>query len=157
MSAALFEQREMLPKVSRFWHLTRDGDPYVYEMARRHYSARNYLIQRQRLFMGPGRKIVLITGDGAAAFCWRLGLNDIQPPQEGWLCTMFRNEGHELSSSLIMDAVRYLWQREGPVRCWTLVDGGKVRSSNPGCCFKKAGWNAVGKSKTGKVILTLEP
>jgi hypothetical protein len=152
---ALFPQGEQLPKVSRFWHLTRDGDPYVLAMYQRHYSAKTQSPKIAQ-FVGPGRKLVLLTCDGKACFVWRLGINDIQPPQTGWLCTLFRNEGDLKSSDLIVDAVKVLHEREGQVRVWTLVNAKKVRSINPGCCFKKAGWKNVGTSKTGKMIFAKE-
>jgi hypothetical protein len=63
------------------------------------------------------------------------GLNAIE-------CTLFRNEGSHLSSDLIREAVGLTvakWGRptDGLV---TYIAHGKVRSVNPGCCFKKAGW-----------------
>jgi hypothetical protein len=154
MTPALIQQSEQLPQVSPHWHLTRDGDPYGYELMRRHYSARNYREQRQRLFVGPGRKLVLLSGDGKALFVWRDFICDIQPPQTGYNCAVFRNEGETLSSVLIFEAVNVVFNRWGHNRCWTLVNPGKVRSSNPGCCFLKAGWQRCGVSKTGKVILS---
>lgn len=152
---SLFPQSEMLPKVSEFWHLTRDGDPYVIEMYRRHYSCKTKT-PKTPLFVGPGRKYVMMTGDGLACFSWLKGISDIEPPQKGWLCTLFRNEGTILSSDLIKDAVGFIRSREGYCRVWTLVNAAKVRSQNPGCCFKHAGWQWVGTSKNGKLIFALE-
>lgn len=153
----LFPQSEQLPTVSENWCQTRDGDVYGYELARRHYSARNYREQRQRLFVGPGRKLVLLSKDGAALFVWRRFKDDIQPPQSGHSCALFRNEGQCRSSDLIREAVDVVFQRWGRDRCYTLINAQKIRSSNPGCCFKKAGWRQCGISKTGKIILELNP
>ncbi len=138
--------------MSEHWYLTRDGDEYGYEMAQRHYSARKYREQRQRLFVGPGRKLVLLSGDGSALFVWRHFICDIQPRQDGYNCAIFRNEGGILSSLLIREAVNVVHDLWGRARCWTLVNARKVRSSNPGCCFIKAGWKRCGTSKTGKLI-----
>ena len=157
ITAALFPQSEQLPQVSEHWHLTRDGDSYGYDLARRHYSARNYRIQRQRLFVGPGRKLVLLSGDGLALFVWRHFIDDTQPPQVGHNCALFRNEGSTLSSNLIREAVAIVFDHWGRDRCYTLVNPAKIRSTNPGCCFLKAGWRKCGISKTGKVILELLP
>jgi len=154
---SLFPQSEQLPRVSNNWFQTRDGDPYGYEISRRHYSARNYREQRQRLFVGPGRKLVLLSADGAALFVWRAFKDDTQPAQTGFNCALFRNEGDHLSSELIREAVEVVFARWGRDRCYTLVNPKKVRSSNPGCCFKKAGWKKCAVSKTGKTILEFLP
>ena len=153
---SLFPQSEQLPRVSEHWCLSKDGDVYGYDLYRRHYSARNYLEQRQRLFVGPGRKLVLLAGDGDALFVWRQFICDIDPPQSGYNCAIFRNESTILSSLLIHEAVGValtLWGRE---RCWTLVNPAKIRSTNPGYCFLKAGWQRCGVSRTGKVILEFQ-
>lgn len=150
---SLFPQSEQLPRASAHWCLTRDGDEYAYEISRRHYSTRHYREQRQRLMVGPGRKLVLLSADGKAIFCWRQFKCDIQPPQEGYNCSIFRNEGSVLSSLLVFEAVGVVFDRWGRNRCWTLVNPGKIRSTNPGYCFIVAGWRKCGVSKTGKVIL----
>lgn len=150
---SLFPQSEQIPKVSAHWCLTRDGDEYAYEISRRHYSTRHYREQRQRLMIGPGRKLLLLSTDGKAIFCWRKFKCDIQPPQEGYNCSIFRNEGSVLSSLLVFEAVGVVFDRWGRSRCWTLVNPGKIRSTNPGYCFIAAGWRKCGVSKTGKVIL----
>jgi hypothetical protein len=33
----------------------------------------------------------------------------------------------------------------------------KIRSSNPGYCFKRAGWRKVGMSKSGLILLEKQP
>ncbi len=157
MIQALIPQSEQLPRVSERWFLTRDGDPFGYELSRRHYSARNYREQRQRLFVGPGRKLVLLTGDGMAVFVWRHFIDGTQPKQVGYNCAIFRNEGNSLSSALIREAVEVVFEHWGRQRCYTLVNPSKIRSVNPGCCFKKAGWRQCAYSKTGKVILEFLP
>lgn len=154
---SLFPQSEQLPILSKHWCLTRDGDEFAYELARRHYSARVYREERQRLFVGPGRKLVLLSTDGMALFVWRRFVDDTQPAQSGHNCALFRNEGQILSSQLIQEAVAVVYQQWGGDRCYTLVNPDKIRSTNPGCCFLKAGWRRCGLTKTGKLILELEP
>lgn len=150
---SLFPQSEQLPSVSEHWCLTRDGDVYGYDISRRHYSTRRYRTQRQRLFVGPGKKLVLLSKDGTALFVWRRFKDDTIPAQSGHNCAIFRNEGTILSSLLIREAVNIVFSTWGRERCYTLVNPKRVRSSNPGCCFKKAGWKRCGVSKTGKIIL----
>jgi hypothetical protein len=53
------------------WVEVRDGDLSGYAIYRRHYSARRYRVQRQRLFVGPGYKLVLLTPAADALFVWR--------------------------------------------------------------------------------------
>lgn len=154
---SLIPQSEQLPYASEHWRITRDGDPYGYDLSRRHYSARTYREQRQRLFVGPGRKLVLLSNDGAALFVWRHFKDDCQPPQTGHNCAMFRNEGDTLSSQLIREAVQVVFDSWGRDRCYTLINSKRIRSTNPGCCFIKAGWRRCGVSKTGKIILELNP
>ena len=155
-TATLIPQGEQLREASEHWCFTRDGDEYGYAMYQRHYSAKRYSVQRQRLFVGPGRKLVLLSKDGSALFVWRKFKDAIQPAQAGWNCAVFRNEGRTLSSDLIREAVAIVFDLWGRDRCYTLVNAKKVRSCNPGCCFKKAGWRQCGVSKGGKLILSLE-
>jgi hypothetical protein len=55
---------------------------------------------------------------------------------------MFRNEGAGLSSELILAAVELTERLWGPSpHGWsTYVARDRIRSSNPGYCFKMAGW-----------------
>jgi hypothetical protein len=70
--------------------------------------------------------------------------------QEGICCSLFRNEGHELPSSrLILEAEWLAIERWGPGRAYTYVNPRKIRSCNPGCCFKMAGWKRSGTTKRG--------
>lgn len=63
---------------------------------------------------------------------------------DAWRCSIFRNEGAALSSELIVAAMQLtarLWAPLRPVDGWvTWVDTRKVVSTNPGYCFKQAGW-----------------
>jgi hypothetical protein len=69
-----------------------------------------------------------------------------------WECALFRNEGDVLSSHLIKEAHSLsiaIWGQPPPDGFITFVKPDKIRSSNPGCCYKKAGWTADGVSKSG--------
>ena len=62
---------------------------------------------------------------------------------DAWRCTMFRNEGPALSSELIREAMAVTARQWPPPTGggWlTYVDAAKVASTNPGYCFKQAGW-----------------
>jgi hypothetical protein len=140
-----------------YWVEVRDGHPGAYALFRRHYSAEKNKHPKIRLMIGPGEKMVLFGADGRAVFGWRLCKYQ-QNGQEGVCCSLFRNEGAELSSTLILEAMGLAWQRWPGARLYTYVDVKAVRSKNPGCCFKKAGWRPAGWTKKRRLlILAYEP
>jgi hypothetical protein len=141
---------------SLFWCFTRDGDADVRRVFNRHYSRRHYADGRApKLFMGPGEKMVLVTPDASAIFGWRKFKDD--SGQVGINCAFFRNEGGGLSSELIRDAMTLAWDRWPGERLYTYVNSRRIRSTNPGTCFMKAGWRRCGTTKGGLVILECEP
>lgn len=136
------------------WIEVRDGNLSGYAMHQRHYSATRYRRQRQRLFVGPGFKLVLLTPDAAAVFAWRKFIDG--GGQQGINCAIFRNEGSARSSDLIRTADESAWQRwPDEPRHYTYVDPRKVRSNNPGYCFLMAGWRKCGRTKGGLLILEI--
>lgn len=138
------------------WFAVQDGDAMVRALMHRHYSRRRYRDgRRPLLFVGPGEKMVLATTDGLAAFIWRKFKSD--DGQQGINCAMFRNEGPYLSSELITEAEQLAWQRWPGERLYTYVNPRKIRSVNPGYCFKIAGWRVCSHSKGGLVILEKLP
>ena len=133
------------------WWITKDGDADCYELYEKHYSKRRYRKKRQRLFAGPGEKIVLRTLDADAFFVWRKFIND--SGQQGVNCAAFRNESRHRSSDLIRQAdaiADHCWPGE---RHYTYVNAAKVKSTNPGYCFLVAGWRRSGTTKGGLIIL----
>lgn len=99
--------------------------------------------------MPPGQTVVLLA-DRAVFGWWRphpdSGLKAMNG-LDGWTCTIFRNESPVLSSILIMDAELALADFSiGPDGMLTYVWDSKVRSVNPGACFKAAGWRRIGRS-----------
>lgn len=144
-----------LRRVSDHWYETRDGDPCARALYRRHYSCYHYKDGRlPLLFMGPGEKTVLVDSLGTALFTWRRFID--RSGQQGVNCAAFRNESDVQSSLLIREAVRVAWDRWPGVRLYTYVNAGEVRSSNPGYCFKMAGWRGCGTTKGGLLIFELE-
>jgi len=146
------------------WVIVKDGYPPAYELMRRHYTFHDYKDGRRydlhnrnrRLFCGPGEKLVLLSPLGDALFVWRK-FTDLSG-QDGLNCAVFRNESGMLSSLLILAAeamARERWPEEH--RLYTYVNAKKVKSSNPGYCFKAAGWHDAGRTKSkGLVILVKE-
>lgn len=143
-------------KGCRYWYRTEKFDPVGARLADRHYSRRTV---GSNQFMPPGETIVLLYKDKAVFGWWRphpdsgiVAMNGL----DGWTCSIFRNESMALSSELILDAEVALRKESGscgPDGMLTYVWGNRVRSSNPGYCFKMAGWEKRGMSADGKKTL----
>jgi hypothetical protein len=128
------------------WYGASKRDPRVVGLFARHYSSKKngHGIADWLSFgiTSPGAVIVLLTADASALFVWlkqKYHGND----QIGINCAVFRNEGKVLSSTLILEAEKFAWKKWAGERLYTYVDPGAVNSSNPGYCFKKAGWQLV--------------
>lgn len=138
------------------WWLTKDGDLDCLALYERHYSAYRYRDgRRRRLFVGPGEKVVLRTREADALFVWRKFLDD--SGQGGVNCAVFRNESPHQSSKLIRQADQIadcLWPHR---RHYTCVDATKIRSTNPGFCFIRAGWRRHATTLKGLLILERLP
>lgn len=135
------------------WIDIRDGDPRLREIYERHYSCYQYADGRKpKKTCGPGQYMALMTPMADAIFIWRKFIS--KDNQEGINCAVFRNESKWLSSDLIKAAMVRAWSRWPGARLYTYVNALNVRSSNPGCCFKKAGWRECGiTKKRGLLIL----
>ena len=145
--------KELFPFVGN-WCGVKDGNQIALEMYNRHYSAYHYKDGRVRkLFCGPGEKMVLLTVNYDALFVWRKFID--ASGQSGVNCAVFRNEGNTLSSVLIMEAVELARKRWPQQRFYTYVNPRKIRSTNPGYCFQKAGWKKCGITKGGLLIFEL--
>lgn len=125
-----------------------------------HYSRRS---PGSRTFTGVGQELVLVTECGRAVWACvrqrtptargtgasrgrRRGATDTRP-RFVWRNMLFRNLGAGLSSELIRaatEATYAAWiERYGALpEEWlrTEVDTRRIRSTNPGCCYLKAGW-----------------
>lgn len=133
------------------------------ELADRHYSRRKIGSPQ---FMPPGQRFVLIA-PGAVWGWWRphpksgiKAMNGL----DGWTCVIFRNESQVRSSLLVLEAenelVRYCNETGancGPSGMLTYVWDAKIKSSNPGYCYKKAGWRAIGRSADKRKTLLHKP
>lgn len=117
------------------------------KLADGHYSRRKVGSPQ---FMPPGETLVLVRED--AVFGWwrphpRSGIRAMNG-LDGWTCSIFRNTGPVHSSTLILAAEARLHATGtvcGPSGLLTYVWDAKVRSQNPGYCFKVAGWHIAGR------------
>ena len=138
------------------WFGVRDGDARASALYERHYSyCRSARAERrgEKRICGPGEHMVLMTVDCQALLVWRKMNRSDLAGQSGVCCSIFHNAGEHLSSELIGEAEELAWGRWPGERLYTYVDPGRVRSCNPGYCFKVAGWSVCGETKKGLVIL----
>lgn len=141
------------------WLPVRDGDPRATALYRRHYSFKRYADGRlsdprngnRWLIAGPGQKLLLMTTGCDALFVWRKFID--ASGQTGVNCAVFRNESEYLSSTLILEAEYWGWQRWPGSRLYTYVNARKIQSVNPGYCFKQAGWHACGFTASQKLVI----
>lgn len=154
-------QQTLFPETK--WQVIKDGDPKAFVLFRRHYTFHKYKDTRRNLrtnyrnrflFVGPGEKLVLWHPAGAL-FVWRKFID--RSGQKGVNCAVFRNESPLLSSKLILEAEEIAWHRWPGERLYTYVDPRKIKSPNPGYCFKMAGWKTCGKTQGGLIILEKLP
>ena len=134
------------------WIEISDGDIRLRTLYNRHYSAYQYRDGRQpKKTAGPGEYMALVTPEADAIFIWRKFID--ASGQRGINCAVFRNEGSRLSSGLICEAMVRAGQRWPGERLYTYVNDRKIRSTNPGCCFKKAGWREAGRTKKRNLMI----
>jgi hypothetical protein len=147
------------------WRVSHKYDRDGARLADGHYSRRKVGSPQ---FMPPGETVVLVR-DGAVFGWWRpapsSGLRAMNG-LDGWTCSIFRNVSDVLSSELILAAERELVRAQkqdpacGPDGLLTYVLDAKVRSANPGFCFKRAGWvrhPARPRSADGRKTLLWKP
>lgn len=144
---------EKSPMVDGYWLPIRDGDPRGRAIYNRHYSSYKYKDRRPKRFVGPGEHMCLMTVNCNALFVWRKFMRPSRDGQAGVCCSVFRNESTILSSTLILEAMELANQRWPGERLFTYVDPTQIRSTNPGYCFKIAGWTPCGVSKRKKLVI----
>lgn len=133
---------------------THGADAGALKLWERHYSKRWYADGRfVTKFTGPGEHIVLVLPDYSALFVWCHNTIERMDKQVGVNCAVFRNESNYLSSDLIVEAQEWAWDRWPGKRLFTYVNSNKIKSTNPGYCFIKAGWNRCGVSKVNKLVI----
>ena len=142
------------------WLSVKRTDERAYALYRRHYSAEKGARWRRpgnTNVTSAGETMVLLSQCCQALFVWLRCTIDRLDHQTGVNCAVFRNEGAGLSSELIREADDLAWQRWPGERHFSYVDGSKIRSSNPGFCFLRAGWQRAGVSQRGLILLERLP
>ncbi len=124
-------------------------DPECVVLADKHYSRQSHGSPQ---FMPPGRTLILRNSEGTVVFGW-LHQMQCDDGQDGYNCTIFRNESARRSSEIILEAEQMVYAQWGLARLFTYIHASSVKSCNPGFCFKMAGWQLCGQSKSGKLLL----
>jgi hypothetical protein len=146
------------------WFAVRDTDARLYALYSRHYSTQHLAHRPSRRALrsgGPvpsiapfGDYMALLTVDCTAGYLWvRAPAGVWQNGQHGVSCAFFRNEGSVLSSVLVEEACALAWGRWPGERLFTYVWDSKVRSVNPGYCYKRAGWRVCGRNGDGRLTI----
>jgi hypothetical protein len=147
------------------WRRAHRFDPVGRSLADRHYSRQK---PGSPQFMPAGSCRVLVANNGKAVF----GLS--YPKAEyvkhawagAWIVSIFRNEGAgPFASDMIRDALAHMQTEYDlpELGCVTFVDPKQVpgilcRGERvKGFCFMKAGFEAVGETKSGKLAWQLRP
>ncbi|HYR45041.1 MAG TPA: hypothetical protein VER98_18565 [Terriglobia bacterium] len=131
--------------------VTNHFDPEMAMLADRHYSRRTV---GARQFMNNGKKLVIRNTEGTLLFGWMFPDPAMRmDSQTGYNCAIFRNESRRRSSEIILECERLAIDKWGQDRMYTFIDPKKIRSVNPGYCFKCAGWHTEGLTQSGKHIL----
>lgn len=142
------------------WVRVRRSDPYLRRLRDRHYSTK---YPGGRTAGPPGRTIALrtVAGDAAWLSSWQDELGRKHLHGDAFVCSLFRNEGPELSSELVADAVAATRNEWGvaPAGFLTFVDLERIRRKrDPGRCFRRAGFEPIGHTlDRGLLVLRLEP
>ena len=138
-----------------YWTLSHRADPLARPIADRHYN-------RQKIgapgFVPPGRCVVLLGNDRKALWVtsWPFAEYVKHEWAGAWVNSLFRNEGTELSSELIRQAIaatRWVWGDAPPLGLITFVDITKTKPKrDPGYCYLMAGFRRVGMTKVNKLV-----
>lgn len=142
------------------WRLSHRFDADVLPLADRHYNRRKVGSPQ---FAPPGRCLVLKT-DPVDAFwitSWPFAQYVRHAWPGAWVCSAFRNEGTNLSSSLIREAVaatRAEFGEPPALGMVTFINRDKVRRKRDfGRCYLRAGFQIAGETKGGLLALQLLP
>jgi hypothetical protein len=143
-----------------YWEQIRDGDERAFQIYSRHYTfpkRRTGTGKNGKRIAGPGETIILLGKDEKALFVWRKQ-RYARNGQFGINCVIFRNENPrtkenptgQLSSDILLEAEQFAELKWPGERLFTYVNPKKVKSANPGYCYKAVGWHFCGITKKRK-------
>lgn len=138
------------------WIMSHRNDSRAARIADRHYSR---VTVGSRWFVRPAKSLVLVTANYDALWVslWPIPEYNRIKLNNSFQCSLFRNESSNLSSSMILDAMRITESQWGPPPRdgWvTFVDPRRVRHKrDPGRCFRKAGYFHAYTTKKGLMVM----
>jgi len=140
------------------WMRSNRFDKDVLPLADRHYNRQK---PGSPQFAPPGSCLVLKTPELDALWITSWQKYVLHAWKGAWVCSLFRNESPHLSSELVTEAVAATCAHYGApptLGMITFVNPGKVRKKrDPGRCFLRAGFQRVGETAKGLVVLQLLP
>lgn len=142
------------------WRRSDRFDPAALPLADRHYNRQK---PGSPQFVPPGRCLVLLTESRDALWVTSWPLAEFTKHDWGgaWVNSCFRREGGPLASILIREAVaitRWQWPDVPELGMVTFVDARKVEHKRqPGRCYLKAGFRAVGATRGGLLAFQMLP
>lgn len=134
----------------------------ILAMVRSHYSHRDNIEKRPRTtktsktWWSNARLVVFSDPERTLVFAWQWPKDGMRKDnQNGFNNTLFhRSDRCDFQASdIILAAERVVIEHWGANRAYTYVDAEKIKSANPGYCYKMAGWKQIGVSKSGKPLL----
>ncbi len=137
----------------------------ILEMVRNHYSHKQNTDDRPRTaktsktWWSNARLVVFSDPERTLVFAWQWPRDGYRKDgQNGFNNILFHRSKRcpYKASEIILAAVSAAFEHWGENRCYTYVDADKIASSNPGYCYKMAGWKFLRNSANGKPLLTLE-
>ena len=143
------------------WRLSHRGEPAALKIADKHYSRQKPGTPQ---FVKPGRCIVFMANDHSAL--WVTSWPYAQYVKHEWAGAWENSLFHRITDSpylardLIEQAVavtRFLYGPPPELGIITIIDPRKVRSTNPGYCYQKAGWKRIGTTKAGLPVFGQTP
>jgi hypothetical protein len=133
-------------------------------LADRHYPRRRKS-QGKRQFLTVGYKMAITNQEQSLVFGWVWQQDGKRwDKQNGFQCSIFRNESDRKSSEVILECERIATDIWGRNRMFTYVDPRELsqpahkyrKPKTPGYCFLKAGWKFERVTDSGKHLLVKE-
>lgn len=112
-------------------------------------------IMGKALKVKPHQRLVLLSTCGRAVLIW--GVSQVSGFDPGVQCMIFRNDSTNLSSKLITDAEKLANDKWPQYSCFTIINTSEIKSTNPGYCFKCAGWEFTKKLRGPYHLLVKKP
>ena len=137
-------------RIDLMWTPVSQCDPRLVSLFRSHYSCKNPTTRRVNA--GGGRTSCLLHGPTGEDAAWVWSFQRYGHLAGVAYNMFFRRVKGARASDLIVAAETFIPPDLLPIVGVSFVDCTKVRSSNPGFCFREAGWEVVGRAKNPNLL-----